>query len=72
MALRIFNEWDILRDGVITVDEIEDFGLDRDFAAALGRVLDCDKSGRIQFEGKHDTIIPHVRLTSQPFSSQTW
>ena len=52
MALRVFDALDILKYGVISVEEIEDSGLDKDFAAALGRVLDCDKSGQIHCEGK--------------------
>lgn len=51
LAMQIFSDWDLSNDGIISVDEIIDSGLDRQFAEALGRVMDCDKSGQIVCEG---------------------
>lgn len=51
LASKIFKEWDISADGVISSEDITDSGFDREFGEALGRVLDCDKSGQIVREG---------------------
>lgn len=50
LARRLFRNWDILGDGKISVGEITESGLDHEFAVALARVLDCDKSGSITLE----------------------
>jgi hypothetical protein len=51
LAGQIFKEWDVSNDGEISAEDLTDSGFDRDFGEALGRVLDCDKSGRIVREG---------------------
>jgi hypothetical protein len=51
LAGQIFKEWDVTNDGEISAEDLTDSGFDRDFGEALGRVLDCDKSGRIIRDG---------------------
>jgi hypothetical protein len=50
LASRIFEEWDALKDGKISVLEIQASGLDEDFAAGLGRVMDLGDSTGITYE----------------------
>lgn len=50
LAAQIFEEWDILKDGTISVLEIESSGIDGEFSQALGRVMDVGATGSIVYE----------------------
>ena len=51
LAAQIFEQWDILKDGTISVLEIEASGIDGEFSQALGRVMDVGSTGSIVYEG---------------------
>ena len=47
LARKLFRDWNVTQDGIISVDEIIQSGINEEFAAALGRMLDYDDSGDI-------------------------
>lgn len=57
LARKLFAEWDVTKDGVISVDEIMQSDINDEFAAALGRMLDYDNSGDIHAEDLANCLI---------------